>query len=64
MPLNDGYSPAIGQFVIREHAKHALVPEILALRRFFMQIFLVGEGEIEVIAEIEVTVDDILTHVL
>lgn len=29
-----------------------------------MQIFLVGEGEIEVIAEIEVTVDDILTHVL
>lgn len=56
--LDDGHPPAEGQAVVRKHRAHVLVPVVLALGALLMQQLLVGEGEVDIVAEVKVIVDD------
>ena len=62
--LHDGDAPAERQPVVREHGRHVLVPVELALSALLVQLLLVGEGEVDAVAEVEVVVDDRLAEPL
>lgn len=61
MPLHNRYPPAQRQSIMRKHHRHVLIPMKLPLRTLLMQLFLVGEGEIDIVAEVKVIMDDNLT---
>jgi hypothetical protein len=60
--LDDGDSPAFGQSVVVEHLQHVLIPKKSFFGGVALVDFLDGEGDIPVIAEVKVILDDPFTY--
>lgn len=61
MSLHNRNPPAQRQPIMRKHHGHVLIPMKLPLGAFLVELFLVGEGEIDVVAVVKVIMDDSLT---
>jgi len=62
--LYDRYSPALGQLIVVEHLEHTLVPKVLPFCGFLLDGLLIGEGEVSVIAEVEVVLEYVFSDLL
>jgi len=51
--LDHWYSPALVQSSMHEHLQHVFIPEIFFLCRSFLEMLVVGESQIKVIAEVK-----------
>lgn len=62
MSLDDGYAPALRELVVVEHAEHVLIPEVFAFCGSVLVYFLAGQGEVPLVAEVEVVLDYVLAE--
>ena len=64
MTLDDWDAPTFGQLVVNKHLQHVLVPIVFAFSLAREDQFVVGEGQIAMVAKVKVISNDALVYLL
>jgi hypothetical protein len=60
--LHNRYTPARRKIILHENCEHRLVPEVFGFGGSFLQLFLIAECEVHVVAEIKIPLNYTLSE--